>query len=142
MMSFESVLQKEFMIAYAKLIIGAHKIKVRPDQPSIARYFNHTVGRFVFARMMILSYFESNPHKYTITRVADTLNMSRQATSYMIKECLDAEYIHKCPRRGYFASAELLEACTEFMPMHEAIVRETGIHDVIQALSAARSIAS
>jgi predicted transcriptional regulator len=141
-MTIETVLQKEFMIAYAKLIIGAHKHRVRPDQTSVARYFNHTAGRFVFARMMILSYFEVNPHKYTITRVADTLDMSRQATSYMIKECLEAEYIHKCPRRGYFASAELFEACLQFMPMHEAIVKETGIHDVMHALSTARKITS
>lgn len=141
-MTFEGALQKEFMIAYAKLIIGCHKHRVRPDQASVSRYFNHTAGRYVFARMMLLSYFEANPHKYTITRVADTLDMSRQATSYMIKECLDAEYIHKCARRGYVASDALLGAFVEFMPMHESVVRETGIMDVMQALTIARKIAS
>ena len=139
-MSIVKELKTQFVIAYAKLIIGSHKNRVRPDQGSVSRYFNSTAGRYVFARMMLLSYYNAQPHKYTITRVADTLDMSRQATSYMIRECLDAEYIHKCTRRGYVASDELIEAFMEFMPLHESVVHETGIIGVMQALDTARTL--
>jgi len=134
-------LQKEFKVAYAKVIIGAHKHRTRPDQKGLSRYFNHTAGRFVFARMMLLSAYEEHPHKYTINRVADTLDMSRQATSGMIKECLDAEYIIKCERRGYAASKELLDVFDEFMPLHEQVMNDSSIHEVLTALQTSRKLA-
>ena len=134
-------LHREFMIAYAKVIIGAHKARTRSDQKGLSRYFNHTAGRFVFARMMLLSAYEQHPHKYTINRIADTLDMSRQATSGMIKECLDAEYIIKCTRRGYYASEELLEAFKEFMPLHEQVMNDSSIHEVLTALQTSRKLA-
>lgn len=134
-------LHREFMVAYAKVIIGAHIHRTRPGQKGVSRYFNHTAGRFVFARMMLLSAYEEHPHKYTINRIADTLDMSRQATSGMIRECLDAEYIVKCPRRGYFASEELLHAFEEFMELHEQVMNDSSIHEVLTALQTSRKLA-
>tara|TARA_B100000963_G_C22593525_1_gene656693 strand:+ start:156 stop:590 length:435 start_codon:yes stop_codon:yes gene_type:complete len=136
----ELEMNKAFMVAYARLTIGAHKHRVRAEQRSVSRYFNHTAGRFVFARMMLLAYFNAQPHKYTITRVAETLNMSRQATSYMIHECLDAEYIVKCKDRGYFAGDELLESFLAFMPLHESVIKDSGIIDFYLGLQAARKV--
>lgn len=134
-------LHKEFKIAYAKVIIGAHKVRTRSDQKGCSRYFNHTAGRFVFARMMLLSFYDEHPHKYTINRIADTLDMSRQATSGMIKECLDAEYIVKCTRRGYYASKELLDAFEKFMPLHEEVMNDSSMHEVLTALQISRKLA-
>tara|TARA_E500000178_G_scaffold287735_1_gene290108 strand:- start:37560 stop:37982 length:423 start_codon:yes stop_codon:yes gene_type:complete len=139
-MSKVKKMHSAFMIAYAKLVIGAHKHRVRAEQKPITRYFNHTDGRFVFSRMMLLSYLNAQPHKYTITRVAETIDMSRQATSHMIHECLDAEYIVKCEDRGYVASEELFNAFLEFMPMHESIVEESGIVDFYLGLQATRKV--
>tara|TARA_B100000035_G_scaffold314513_1_gene331038 strand:+ start:1171 stop:1608 length:438 start_codon:yes stop_codon:yes gene_type:complete len=139
-MSHLEEMHSAFMIAYAKLVIGAHKHRVRAEQDPISRYFNHTAGRFVFARMMLLAYLNAQPHKYTITRVAETLDMSRQATSHMIHECLDAEYIFKCKDRGYFASEELFNAFLQFMPMHESIVKESGVIDFYLGLQATRKV--
>jgi hypothetical protein len=133
-------LHSAFMVAYAKLTISTHQHRVRAEQKPVSRYFNHTAGRYVFARMMLLAYFNANPHKYTITRIAETLDMSRQATSYMVHECLDAEYIVKCKDRGYIASEELLKSFEEFMPEYESIINNSGICDFYLGLQAAHKL--
>lgn len=128
-------------IAHAKICVEMHQLRRREEQTPITRYFNSTLGRYVFARMMLLSAYDSNHNRYTINSIADTLNMSRQATSSMIKECLDAEYIVKCSHTGYHASDELLEAFDAFMPLYERVVKECSLHEVLIALETSRKIA-
>ena len=89
-----------------------HAIKTRMHFP-LQRYFNSTLNRNAFARLMCrASYLGIG---YSIKEICNVILISRMSCHTMVRECLAEGYIIKHSEKSYVAGKELVNRTEDYI---------------------------
>ncbi len=105
--------EPEKYLRFLDLEIAVHHArKTRMDFP-LQRYFNSTLNRNTFARLMCKAYYLNKG--YSIKEICDAVIISRMSCHTMVRECLAAGYIVKHSEKSYVAGQELVSRTEDFI---------------------------
>ena len=103
----------EKYVLFLDLEIAVHHArKTRMDFP-LQRYFNSTLNRNTFARLMCKAHYLDKG--YSIKEICDAIVISRMSCHTMIRECLAAGFIIKHGEKSYAAGEELVSKTEDFI---------------------------
>lgn len=109
---YTSSINKKYLLLLDLEIAVHHARKTRMHFP-LQRYFNSTLNRNAFARLMCkAAYLDKG---YSIKQICDEIVISRMSCHTMIRECLAAGYIIKHGEKSYIAGEELVSRTEDYM---------------------------
>ena len=76
---------REYALAITNIEISLHQARVTRLNGKLQNYFNSSMNRHAFSRLMSKAYMTNKP--YSITEVCELLKANRSSVSVMVDEC-------------------------------------------------------
>lgn len=109
---YKNCTNKTYLLLLDLEIAVHHARKTRMHFP-LQRYFNSTLNRNAFARLMCKAYYLDKG--YSIKEICDVILISRMACHTMVRECLAAGYIVRHGEKSYVAGEELVSRTEDYI---------------------------
>lgn len=126
----------DYKLAIAEIELSHRIIRNTDGRNRISDYFNSTNNRLGFYYLMLRAAYVKQP--YSVTNIAEQLNISRQSATTLVQECLAEGWVQicDCPGKHYQASKTLSDADSQYALERIGRVKAVGYPQAAQRLRA------